>query len=67
MKNKEYSPYFVDKAGHNDIEITAKDYYRQIYQFIQYLSKMEKPVDAMNKEYYEPPVIKFNFDLMTNQ
>lgn len=35
--NKEFQPYFVEMAGHNNVERHAKDYLKRIREFIEHI------------------------------
>ena len=37
--NKDFPPYFVDMAGHNNIEKYAKDYLQRVRKFIDHVDK----------------------------
>ena len=37
--NKDFPPYFVELAGHNNIEKYAKDYLTRVRQFIDHIDE----------------------------
>ena len=37
VQNKDFEPYFVEMAGHNNIEKYAKDYLQRVRKFIEHI------------------------------
>jgi fermentation-respiration switch protein FrsA (DUF1100 family) len=41
--NKQYEPWFVDGAGHNDVEVNFRNqYFHKIEQFLRFLDRQNK-------------------------
>ena len=45
-----YPPYYVDGAGHNDVEKFASEYLNRINEFIEYVDKFIEDRDSMQAE-----------------